>query len=256
MSAPLDFSGNDLKVNTISVGSSLPGQTGSSVISSGGSLTPPAGTATVAPLVLASGTNLTTPTAGSVEFDGTAFYATSHNSSRAQMDTEQYLIQATDFTLTDGTTAQKAFNQSTNGAITLTAGKTYFFEACYNITNTGITAHTWAVAFGGTATFGTGTAYQAFGISGGTANTPAAGGLSGFFSGTTLSTATVVTASSTSATEQVAVELIGTIVVSTGGTLIPQVKLSAATTGTEVMKAGSFFRIWEAGTLGTVGNWS
>lgn len=174
----------------------------------------------------------------------------------AIVDAEQYCILAADYTLTDSNTAQKAFNTTTNGAVTLEAGKTYYFEACYNITNTGTTSHTWASAFGGTATFSTGTSYQAFGISGTTANTPATGGLSGFFSGTTLSTAVVATAASTSATEQVSIELVGVIVCNAGGTLIPQVKLSAATTGTEVMKAGSFFRIWETAGTGTVGNWS
>lgn len=171
-------------------------------------------------------------------------------------DAEQYIVLAANYTLTDSNSAQKAFNTTTNGALTLEAGKTYFFEACYNITNTGTTAHTWATAFGGTATFSTGTNYQAFGISGTTANTPATGGLSGFFSGTSPSTAMVVTASSTSATEQVAIELVGVFVCNAGGTLIPQVKLSAATTGTEVMLAGSFIRVWEMAGTGAVGNWS
>ena len=171
-------------------------------------------------------------------------------------DAEQYLILAANYTLTDANTAQKAFNTTTNGALTLEAGKTYFFEACYNITNTGTTAHTWATAFGGTATFSTGTSYQAFGISGTAANTPATGGLSGFFTGTSPSTAVVVTASSTSATEQVAIELVGVFVCNAGGTLIPQVKLSAATTGTETMLAGSFIRVWEMAGTGAVGNWS
>lgn len=172
------------------------------------------------------------------------------------VDFEQYLILAANYTLTDANTAQKAFNTTANGALTLAAGGVYMFEAYYNITNTGTTSHTWAVTFGGTATFGTGTSYQAYGISGTAANTPAAGGLSGFFSGTNLATVVVVTAASVSATEQVAIELAGVIVVVNGGTLIPQVKLSAATTGVETMLAGSFFRIWRVGAAGAVGAWS
>lgn len=169
---------------------------------------------------------------------------------------QQYVILPANYTLTDSNSAQKAFNATTNGAITLEAGKTYLFEANYNITNTGTTSHTWATAFGGTATFSAGSGYQVFGVTGTTASTPAAGGLSGFIASTTLSTAVVCTAASTSATEQVSIELSGTLVVNAGGTLIPQVKLSAATTGTETMLAGSYFRIWEVDGTGTVGQWS
>lgn len=172
-------------------------------------------------------------------------------------DAEQYVILKTDYTLTDANTAQQAFNTTTNGAIALEAGKTYFIEWNYNITNTGTTSHTWATVLGGTATFSTGSSYQVFGVSGTTASIPVSGGLSGFIASTTLSTAVVCTAASTSATEQVSIEGTGVIVCNAAGTLIPQVKLSAATTGTEVMKAGSFFRIWETAGLGTVGNnWS
>jgi hypothetical protein len=40
------------------------------------SFSPAAGTTTVAPIVLTAGTNLTTATAGAIEFDGTAYYST------------------------------------------------------------------------------------------------------------------------------------------------------------------------------------
>lgn len=229
-----------------------------------------AGTATVAPLTFAAGTNLTTAAVGAVEFDGTAFYATAVASSRQQLDAEQYIIAAANSatynnTGLDTAVAAAVFTATTNpsvtnGAVTLVAGKTYLFEAMYNLTNTGTTSHTWGVNFGGTATFSAGTSYEVFGLSTGTANTPATGGLSGFVSTTTLSTNVPVTAASTSATEQVMVQMAGTIVVNAGGTVIPQMQASArpgasGTPGVVVLK-GSFFRIWEMGTLGTVGNWS
>lgn len=228
-------------------------------------LAPIAGTATQAPLTFTAGTNLTTAAAGAVEFDGTAFYATAAASSRQQIDAEQYIIQATEpagdsNAGLDSAVAAPVFTAG-SGQITLLAGKTYFFEANYNLTNSGTTSHTWAVAFGGTATFtALGTGYQVFGNSSGTANAAATGGLNGFFTGSTLTTAVVVTAASTSATEQVTVQMTGTIVVANAGTLIPQMKASArpGASGTPgvVHKAGSFFRIWEAATLGTLGNWS
>ncbi|MDE2437684.1 MAG: hypothetical protein KGM49_15625 [Sphingomonadales bacterium] len=182
----------------------------------------------------------------------------------AMLDAEQYIIQAADSSADsnaglDSASAAAVFTTN-NGAITLGIG-TYFFEGNYYLTNTGTTSHTWAVLFGGTAVANAaGTAYQAFGNSGTTANTPATGGLSGFFTGATITTAVVVTAASTSATEQVAVQLTGTLSIGTAGTLIPQMKASArpGATGTPgvVHKAGSFFRIWQVPTLGTQGNWS
>lgn len=229
-----------------------------------------AGTATVAPIVLTSGTNLTTAAAGAVEFDGTAFYATAVASSRQQLDAEQFIIATANSatynnTGLDASTAAAVFTSTTNsgatnGAVTLAAGKTYVFEFLYNLTNTGTTSHTWATLFGGTATFSTGTNYSVSGNSFGTASTPATGGLSGFIASTTMSTAVVVTAASTSATEQVTIQGFGTFVVNGAGTVIPQLKASArpGATGTPgvIVLAGSFFRIWEMGTNNFVGNWS
>lgn len=183
------------------------------------------------------------------------------------VDSEQYVLASANSATYNNTgldTASAApvftttMGGSANGAITLQAGKTYFFEACYNLTNTGTTSHTWATIFGGTATFSAGTAYQVFGVSGTTANTPVTGGLSGFT--TLMGTAAVATAASTSATEQVSIEIVGTIVVNAAGTLIPQMQASARPGGTGtpgvVVKAGSFFRVWPATGTGTVGNWS
>jgi len=217
MAYNIDLGGTDVVVNTISTGYTAPGQVGNTTV-----------------------TNM--------------------------VDAEQFVIATADSTTYNNTgldTASAAavftstMGASANGSITLQAGKTYFFEACYNLTNTGTTSHTWATTFGGTATFSTGTQYQAFGATGTAANTPAAGGLSGF--STSMTANVVVTAASTSATEQVSVELVGTIIVNAGGTLIPQMKASArpGATGTPgvVVKAGSFFRIWPA-TSNLVGNWS
>src|ERR1700757_1391322 len=57
-----------------------------------------------------------------------------------------------DYTLTDSNAAQKAFNATSNGAITLPANSGYLLEAEYLLNSTGTTAHTWAVLFAGTAT--------------------------------------------------------------------------------------------------------
>jgi hypothetical protein len=170
---------------------------------------------------------------------------------RSNMSPDGVML-ASDYTLSDVNTAQAAFNATTNGAYTVLGNTTYEFEAVYLITNTGTTSHTWAVLFGGTATF-TSLAYLAQAhTSTGNALTAA----SEIYA--TAATATVVTAASTSATENVTVKLRGLMRVNAGGTLIPQVKLSAATGGTEKMLANSFFRCWQIGngSIATVGSWS
>ena len=287
----IDLGGNDVIVNNLYTGATGPGQAGTilqvsavegvtagtaaaskAVILSSGTaisgiknVTLAAGTATVAPLVLTSGTNLTTPAAGAIEYDGNAFYATAVASARQQVDAEQYILQGADSSAANNTgldtaSAAQVFVSPAGGQVTLTAGQTYLFDAVYLLTNTGTTSHTWATLFGGTATFSAGSGYFVTGNSGTTASTPSTGALIGNISSTTLSTAVVVTAASTSATEQVSVSLRGTLVVNAGGTLIPQMKASArpGATGTPgvVVKAGSYFRIWEMGNATSVGNWS
>lgn len=172
----------------------------------------------------------------------------------ATVDAESSMILASNFGLQNVNTAQKAFNlgSSTNGAFNVAAGATYVFEACYNITNTGTTSHTWATLFGGTASF-TIFQYQVFGNSVGTANTAASGGLSGF--SISASTAVVATPASVSATEQVTLEIVGYLKVNVAGTIIPQVQLSAAPGGTQTMLAGSFIRFWQVPN-GAVGNFT
>lgn len=166
--------------------------------------------------------------------------------------TEFFINLSADYTLTDSSAAQKAFNSTTNGAITPLAATAYEFEAVYHITNTGTTSHTWAVLFGGTATL-TSMAYNAM------ASTAVGNALAAVSQIRGVdATATVVTPASTSATENVEIVLRGVIRVNAAGTLIPQVKLSAATGGTEKMLANSYFRMWPIGsnTVTNAGNWS
>lgn len=219
-------------------------------------LTPAAGTAAVAPQTFTAGTNLTTPAAGAVEFDGTTFFDTAVANARQVRDDEQYCILTSNYSALDSSAAQKAFNASTNGAITLTAGVKYAFEEVIYLTNTGTTSHTWSVLFGGTASF-TRIAYWAAAY---TATANALTALSSIFAA--VATAIGVTAASVSATENVQIILRGVMDINAGGTVIPQIKASAqpglsGTPGVTVL-AGSYFRIWPLGlaATATVGNWS
>jgi hypothetical protein len=175
---------------------------------------------------------------------------------QGQVVSEAFAITPTaGFALSNVATAQKAFGNSTNGTITLLAGVTYGFELVYQITNTGTTSHTWAILFGGTATF-TYFVMQGYGNSSGTANAAATGGLSGFT--TAAGTAFVLTAASTSATEQVSIEAMGEFKVNAGGTFIPQVQMSAAPGGAQAMVAGSMIEIFpqQPNASNFLGNWS
>lgn len=208
-------------------------------------------TASKAPIqMLATGTLMTTPSSGAVEFDGNALYGTSLAGNRAVIVAENLCMGSTDFTLTNGTAAQQALACSANGQLTI-AAVTYAFEASYRITSTGTVSHTWALQFGGGATYAIG--YDA--LSATSAGT-ALGSTNALFS--SLSAATVITPASTLSNEQTVIKINGFLRASIGGTFQPQLKLSAAPGAAPVMKAGSFFRLWPVGAqnVSTVGNWN
>lgn len=167
---------------------------------------------------------------------------------------------ASDYTFTDSSTAQKAFNSTANGQITLPANSSYLLEANYMITNVGTTSHTWSVLFAGTASL-TALDFTVRGRSGATSQLTLAADSSASQSnaaGALPSTALVVTAASTSATENVLLAVRGVLRVNATGTFIPQVKLSAATTGASKMLRGSFIQLTPFGsdTATNLGNWS
>lgn len=162
------------------------------------------------------------------------------------------LTNTADFTQTNNGSAEKALNGSTNGTITLPASMSYQYELMYLITNTGTTSHTWATLFGGTATL-TSIARMAQSVS---ATSNALTAPLQIYS--TAATALVVTAASTSATENLIITERGIIRINGAGTLIPQVKASAATTGTAKTLANSYFKMspFGADTSASLGPWS
>lgn len=165
-----------------------------------------------------------------------------------------------DYTLTSTASAQKAFNASTNGAITLPGSSAYLLEAEYMMTNTGTTSHTWATLFAGTATI-TALDYQARGRSGATSLLTLAADSSASQqtgAGSLPTTGLVMTAASVSATENVLISIKGVLRVNAGGTFIPQVKASADPVGTQKMLRGSWIRLTPFGsdTATNLGTWS
>ncbi len=168
---------------------------------------------------------------------------------------EQFLIAlASDNTApTNVNTAQAVFGSLGSGQVTLPSSMAYQFEATYILTNTGTTSHTWSALFGGTATLTSGAMV-------GTALSNTASAVANANQGytTTLGSAFVLTAASTSATENVTIRLHGVVRINAGGTFIPQFQASAATGQAPVIKANSYFRMVPFGsnTATTLGPWS
>lgn len=278
-SKQIDLGGNDLIINTIYEGATAPGQAGTQltatnlgvlagvtagtaaaskavVLDSGTKIsgiknvTLAAGTATVAPINLTSGTNLTAAVAGAVEYDGSVFYASPTTSTRAVLDAEHFITNTATFTLTSQTAAQALFNQTgaTAGSLTLPASQTYWFEGFFSLSSLSASSGSFGFALGGTAnltainwmslankaTLATQVAWQ------GTWNASAAN--------------TALTAANTNTVGAAYVK--GTFTMTTTGTVIPQV--SQGNAAAAVVGVGSWFRFVPVGsnTVAQVGNWS
>lgn len=212
---------------------------------SGGALTAAVGTATLAPLKLQSGTNLTTAAAGAFEYDGAAPYFSVAASTRGVLATEQLMVLSSAYTLTSQTAAQKVFNGSTNGAVTLPAG-TYQFECMFSLSSMSATSGSFGFALGGTATKTESWRATAVKAAPATANSDQE----------TYNTAanTTLVAANTTTTGYATIR--GIIRVTVAGTVIPQVSLGVAAAA--VVGANSYFKISPVGgaAVVNVGNWS
>jgi len=219
-----------------------------------GLIRPAAGGATTPALSFTTGTNMTTPTSGAFEYDGTAFYATPSASNRGVLDTTHFMVLSTDYIGSDSSTAQKVFNLGTGsaGAITLPASTSYFMEAIYYITRSvGSNSHNLSTLFALGAAL-TGITYTADTTST-TGNT--LGAVSRIYG--TAATAVAVTAASSSSTENITVVIRGIVRTNTSATFTPQVKYDSAPGGAPTFLAGSYIRLTPIGSSAVtfVGNW-
>lgn len=155
-----------------------------------------------------------------------------------------YGVLTADYTLTSTVAAQKAFNWSTNGALTLPTGYYRFIAMLQITTMSGTSGNAqFQLLGGGTATLAN-IFYHGVGID--NANPLAAGTQTGSFSTTSNSAASIVTGGTPTA---LGVEINGVFNVTASGTIIPSVALVTAAAG--VMKAGSFFRCERIGATGS-----
>lgn len=219
-----------------------------------GTVTLAAGTTTVAPLLFTSGTNLTSATAGAMEYDGKVVYGTPASTQRGIVPTQQYYRLNADLVGANVTTAQSAFGVG----VTVSASTVYEFEFMATFTKTaGTTSHTFQFGYGGTASVNNILVTYAVNPSiagavlptGSPAQMAASNSVS--FSG--------LIAATTAATATIMVIAKGTVSINVGGTFIPQYALSAAPGGAYSTIAGSYIRINPLSASGantSVGTWA
>lgn len=144
------------------------------------------------------------------------------------------------YTLTSTTNSQKAFNVPSAGALTIPANTAYFFECMLLIDTMSATSGNFGfdILGAGTATISNQN-WFGHGLDATTQATPAA--ISGSANVAALAADMLVAATGTAAH----VYIRGTFSVTTGGTIIPSVKLTTAAAA--VVKVGSFFKVERIG---------
>lgn len=184
-------------------------------------------------------------TTGTLEFENPAFYLTGALSQRGVVLADQFMLQQAAYTLTSQTAAQKLFNVTANGAVTLVAG-TYEFECVFSLSSMSSSSGSFGFALGGAATF---TQYWWSSANKATLATAAGGQV------TYNTAANTAIATATTATVGFA-RCGGIIVVSAGGTVIPQVSLGVAAAA--AVGIGSYFKVRALGSAAVTssGNWS
>jgi len=193
-------------------------------------------------------------TTGTFEFENPAFFMTGATSQRGAVLVDQYLVLQATNTLTSQTAAQALFDVTGSGQVTLVAG-TYEFECQFSLSSMSGTAGTFGFALGGGATF---TQYWwALARKAAFTNTAGAVTLATAVTTTYNTAANTTLTDTTSSTGTTAFARIhGVVIVSVGGTLIPQVSLTQAAAA--VVGIGSFFKIRALGGAAATssGNWS
>ena len=215
-----------------------------------------AGTTTVAPIKLTSGTNLTTPAAGAIEYDGKLKYFTPAGTARGLQEVTYLWVNPTARTLSNATGNQIILGTATGTGLTsgvvLQASTVYFVEGEFQLTTAGTTAHT--ESFGFVLTTAT-VSYAGYTVDRFTNGTTAASPYSQWF---TTVTPSVVTASITS-NQTSNYRIRGVIAITTGGSLNPVIALSAAPGTSVSIATGAWFKFTPVGTTGSnvnIGTWA
>jgi hypothetical protein len=215
-----------------------------------------AGTTAKAPFELTTGPLMTTAEGGAFEYLTNVSYFTPTNNSRAVIATEHFVARTGTKTMTSNTSLQSIFGGGTggltNGALTVDASTSYYFECLLSVTSMSATTGNFGFSLsgGGTATF-TSAGFFTTGYDNTTLTTPGSGG--GVYNGTSAITTNIVIASTTTGA---AALIKGIFRINGGGTIIPSIQLTTAAAA--VIGADSWFKCNPVGTntVVSVGNWS
>jgi hypothetical protein len=219
-----------------------------------GFVRPTVGSASQAPIVLTSGTNVSVPVAGAVEYDGTVCEGTVGAGARGLLSAEQLVVLNTNFTGNDSTAAQRVFGSTINGAVSLVANTTYFFEGLYIIAPA-ITFNAESIrtlfALSGTITSIRYVADCTTALSTATANVRRT-------QATTTTAVTVTDAAPGGQATNFIIQLRGVIRTNTAVTFTPQFAFTGTPGSAAVVQANSFFRIVPVGsaTVTNLGAWT
>lgn len=223
-----------------------------------------AGTASTPPIQLTSsaGTIMTTPTAGAIEYDGSAAFISSYSNGRGVLPGVSLIALTADSNGLNSASNQSLFGQISNTSWNVPNTDAYYaFEMNIGMFKTaGATSHTINLLFGGSATVSN-IMYRGSCL--GVAGTSTLTGLTANAAQVGSQVTTIVQASA--ALANAACTWSGTIYgyvnFTSTGTFIPQYKLSTSPGGAYTTVAGSYFKIWSisqqvSSSAIRVGNWA
>lgn len=223
---------------------------------SGGTLTSnltlAAGTTSLSPLTFQSGTNLTSATAGAMEYDGKVFYSTP--AGRGVSPSMMFYRLNSTITGANSIAAQSIFNVG----VSLSASTAFAFQCYMTMRKTvGTTSHTVDLSMADSSNFST----ILYGGLFGQVASPSTGGANTLTGSFYAASSGYITATSamTTANQQVQLIFSGTLTTNLASTLTPTYRLSAAPGGAYTMQVGSYFAIWPIGAAGantSVGPWA
>ena len=220
-------------------------------------LTLNAGSTTVPPLAFQSGTNLSSATAGVMEWDGKVPYFTPQGAQRGVMPGAQFYRLESGYVGSNVNTAQSIFGVG----VTLSASTVYAFESVFALLKTSsTTSHTIGLSVGGTATLNN-IGYHVHNQADSTGFTSVPYDGTMFDKWVAVATNSTVTGSTAVTTSARVLAMKGTVSINAGGTFIPQYTIaSAGTPGfTYTTQIGSYFLIYPIGASGantSVGTWA
>ena len=229
---------------------------------SSGTLALSAGTTSRAPLRFNPGPSLSSPVAGSIEYNGNTFLTTSSAvSGKAFNDDSLFYGLDADRTIV-GTVAPTTFYDIFGVGITLPADGSYLFDINVGL-RTGATGHQIAFGFGGTAVISkiqyTSEFLNLAVSTGSTTPSTAISAVDSTFVGNPNSVANGYISPSGMNTTTKSFRVSGLIEIGTQGTLRPQIGFSANPTGTNQVTRLSYIRLNSLGTIDgdlIAGNWS